>query len=1373
MSPPYTILSRFEEIVDQFPDAPAIETDAVCLTYRQLRTASELLASNLIEAGVGPGCFVPLLTNRSAEFIVGILGVLRCGAAYAPIDRDSPARRQEAMLRPLNATCGLVNSKYRLPEGYRAIDPESTLERALSDPGSTAQPPQPPADPEAPAYVMYTSGSTGEPKGVVVPHRAVVRLVIDADFAEMRPGMRWAVASAIAFDASTLEIWAPLLNGGTCVIQESAYPPMNELADYFVDRNIDCAWLTAALFNAMVDQHCKSLRGLSQLLTGGERESIKHLREFSRQCPSVRLIHGYGPTENTTFSLCHTIDARTLEQDRVPIGRAIRGSTERIVKPGSVDEPVDEGELLVGGDGLALGYLGRDDLTRERFVTDCHSTRWYKTGDHVQRLPDGTVLFLGRLDQQVKIRGHRIEPEEVERAIASCVGIQQAAVLVYDIEGGERQLVGFYSPAGAISDTVVRDALSSRLPRSMVPNVLIGLSELPRSATGKIDRNTLRQYFVHRTEVSLPDAKPAMAIEARLLELVRRRLPTTASLEMDSNFCQLGGHSLLAMKLSADLFDSLGARVSPAEILTLPDLRSVADRIRTRSGNQPLAERSPPDADPSVGQIRRLATVENERDPTGRSMLVHQAWIVRPAIESHRLKQIWNTIIESHSALRTKVRLDSTGFTLSHADPRSETWFIDEGRLEHFDDATNSIPNEVIERIGVPIPAHSMPVRLHHWQLPGKRSLAIATFLHSAVDEWAVGLLHDEFCDHLNGHAPAPKHQYEYFTRCEQDWLDHEEAARVATLVLSLPPDRHPLPEARSRTILIKEFSASASNAIAEQIDAVSKRTHTSPVAVALAFYGQALEESFGPPGRFVLTPISKRVRPELRDVVGCCLDMRLIDTSQHRESRFQTVHQQIRRAQTESVLPIEKVVELVRAKDPSAASHLTRFGFTYRLMDRADVECDGHTLSPVDIPQLAARFAIALHVERRNDTARVWLEASRDAVSESELKRFAATLERVIGTGEATTLLPGSKSPGALYPTEPWVSSDSHASHLNAQTIEVLRSLWQSELGSAPQPDDDFLAHGGSSLKAMKLGAAIHDRTGLKLHVGEFLIKPTFANLTRWVRGDPERPYSHFRLPERKSGTTLLGFPGSSGRAIDLHSFWTHYSRKADDVNEMVGFDLISMAENLNTRSTTARVVDSFVGRATDLAVEQIEGRSVELIGYSLGGLIALGVAAELKERGICVDRTILLDAYPPPFLCRSPELILAKLNARVRNGEIWRTAASKISAKFQGTKRNSIETQSSPTDQQRRGLWRHIHHALQKWDVPVVSTPVCLVQSIPSTRSIKPIRHSTTNGLSPYCSQPMRVTRVDVDHLAMLTEGAQAVAELAASLRMSGPDT
>lgn len=1367
MALPHTILSRFWDIARQFPDAVAIEGATTRLTYRQLDSASRLLESDLTRAGVGPGCFVPILAARSPGYIASVLAILRCGAAYAPIDPESPVSRREAMLRPLNASCGVARGALALPAGYRTIDPSEAIERVIAGEMPSHAPPRPEHDPEAPAYVMYTSGSTGEPKGVVVPHRAVVRLVVDADFAEMKPGMRWAVMSAIAFDASTLEIWAPLLNGGTCVIQDTPFPALDALATFFTDRSIDCAWLTATLFNAIVDRDCRSLRGLQQLLTGGERESVSHMREFTRHCPNTRLIHGYGPTENTTFSLCHTVRESDLTTGRIPIGTPIRGTIAKITPPGDFEtSDAPDGELLVGGDGLALGYLGKDALTRERFVTDGRGTRWYRTGDLVSRLPDGSVLYKGRIDRQVKIRGHRVEPEEVENALFDCPGVRQAAVIVMGSESADRHLVGFYSPSETISDSSVRDFLSTRLPPNMVPSLIVGLSELPRGSTGKIDRDALRDRMASDARSRSETAEPADATEAQLLGLVRSRVPRADSIGMRSNFYRIGGHSLLAMRLAADIQDSFGARVSPLEILTLPDLRAISNRIEQQRDEPSPNEPSVDAAGLRIGHVRQLLTVENERDPTGRSMLVHQAWIVRPGIDSDRLERVWRAIVDRHTALRTKLQIGTMGLTASQADPSVEKWFFDEGPLDHAESVLrSSIPDEVINRIGAPLPTGSMPVRLHHWKLPEDRSLVVAVFLHSAIDEWSLDILQNELCQLLDGRDPGSIHQYALFTEYEDRWIDRDRASMMASRVLDAPRDQRTLPEVRSRSMLISEFPATTSAAITQRLDEISARTGTGEAAVALRFFGASLRERFGSPGRFVLTPVSKRVRPELQNVVGCCLDMQLIDTAPADQLNFQSIHQQIRDAQTETVLPIEEVVELVRDQCPAAAADVTRFGFTYRLIDRSEVKCSEHTLSPLAIPQLAARFAIALHIERRDGHDRVWLEASRDSVSESQLARFASDLEQAIRSGAHKPSIASDTTPTAEPQIEAEQGDQTTAHQLQPRTVEVLRSLWEQEVGRPPDPSVDFLAQGGSSLKAMRLAAAIHDRTGMKLHVGEFLIKPTFANLTNWTRNDPERPYSQFRVCGRSPGTTVLGFPGSSGRAIDLHAFWTHYSREVEHVDRMIGFDLVSMAGELSVASTVSEIADSLMSRATSIALEQNPDRPIELIGYSLGGLIALGVANELTTRGVDVRQTTLIDAYPPPFLCRSPELILAKINAQLRNGLLWNTVRAKLRLPKRGSLTDPDANRRAADHQQTRPLWQHIHRALRDWQVPVVSTPVCLVQSAPLTRSIRPLRYRTTNGLAPFCSQPIRVTRVDVGHLEMLTSGSRAVAEAAAS--------
>ena len=1349
-----TILSRFDAVVRAHADRIGVEGNACSLTYRQLDRTSRAIAAALSRAGVRPGDFVPMLMGRSPAFITGVLGILRLGAAYAPIDPESPAPRQRPMLEPLHAKACLVDDGVEAPEGLVVIRAAEFLDRAITEAAepSTLEGMAAP-DPESPAYAMYTSGSTGEPKGVVVPHRAVVRLVVDADYAEFGPELRWGLLSAVAFDASTLEVWGALLNGGCCVVQEAAYPSLDELARFLKQRRVDCVWLTAALFNTMVDQHADSMRTLRQLLTGGERESIRHIRRFKEYCPGVRIIHGYGPTENTTFSLCCTITEADLQDDRVPIGRSIRGSVERIVEPGCFDtsDEREQGELLVGGDGLALGYLGREDLTKDKFVFDSDGARWYRTGDLVRRLTDGSVLFLGRLDRQVKIRGHRIEPDEVEAALSACPGVRQAAVLVRGDSGVDRHMVGVFVPENGATEAAVRACLEAKLPRPMIPGRLVSVREMPRGSTDKVDRKALDEQLDGIQPIgAAADTSGLTAIEASLADLIGSRLNYQGPIGPKTGFASIGGHSLAAMRLCADIHSAFGVSPTPIDILRLQSVSRIASRVEElrRTPTETSPHQKACDAEDGVGDIRQRVLLESERDPTGRAMLVHQAWVVRPGMDTDRLQAAWTRLLERHEALRT-------GFVFEHDDvrgvwhdPGSGAWFCEEGSLPT-DSASieGNLPRIVIETIARRIEASAMPVRVHAWRLTDGASLIVVAYHHAAVDEWSIELIEAELAELLEDREPDRSPGYGAFVALERRWLDEQAADDLAERIAQTAPPPGPLPDSGPQQGI--EFAIDASGDIGREIDARAASEGVSPAALILGVFGRALQSRYGDPGRWVMTPISKRVRPELQRLVGCCLDMRIIDASQEAAS----LQAQIRSAQGESVLPIERVIRRIRELNPLAVGHATRFGFTYRVIEDAELRAGGRTFKPIVVPQLAARFGVALHVERRSSGTRLWLEASSSSVDREDLEAIARGVIEAI-RGESTVV----RRPNAAIasePTQPETSTPTERPKpLQAHhTAHVLAELWTELFGSALDPDRDFYASGGSSLRAMQLGAMVHDRTGLKLHVGEFLREPTFEGLLRWVREDPERPYALFKRREPSDGNgAMLAIPGSSGRAVDLHAFWSAYSEHEPSVERMIGCDLVTIANELPPDADAETIRSAFIDRAVQAAIDEAEGCTLRIMGYSLGGVVAFGVASGLLERGAAIREIVLLDAYAPAYLVRSRQTIAAKINARVRKG--LRQAPAK--------KQRTPETCEKAAESNRE-LWKRIHHAFASWTPPRLNVPAVLVKSATARQHLLPILHAKSNGLKPYLRGPFRTVSVEVDHLKMLTTGAAVAAKAA----------
>ncbi|HVR98612.1 MAG TPA: amino acid adenylation domain-containing protein [Thermoanaerobaculia bacterium] len=473
------------------PEAPALLADGLCLTYRELEQRANRLAHHLIAMGVRPDMPVGVALERSADLTLTLLAVLKAGGAYLPLDPSYPDERLVQMLGDADPPLVVTRTAHlgRLGGLGRArlvaVDGDG---EAIAARGSAS-----PAVPMAPAnlaYILYTSGSTGRPKGVAIPHRGVVRLVRDADFARRGPREVFLQLAPIAFDASTLEIWGALANGSCLAVMPAGSPSLPELEAALQRFGVTTLWLTAGLFHQVVDERPSALRGVRRLLTGGDVVSPPHARRLLETFPGHTLIDAYGPTENTTFTCCHWMRELADVGSPVPIGRPAPGNRVYVLdgtfRPVPIGVP---GELCAGGGGLARGYTNLPALTAERFVPDPWSglpgERLYRTGDRVRFLADGRVEFLGRLDHQVKVRGFRLEPEEIETVLATHPAVRQAAVVAVADPHGDKRLVAYVVPEGDGEPVPALKAwLGERLPAWMVPALWVALPEMPLTAYG-------------------------------------------------------------------------------------------------------------------------------------------------------------------------------------------------------------------------------------------------------------------------------------------------------------------------------------------------------------------------------------------------------------------------------------------------------------------------------------------------------------------------------------------------------------------------------------------------------------------------------------------------------------------------------------------------------------------------------------------------------------------------------------------------------------------------------------------------------------------------------------------------------------------------
>jgi amino acid adenylation domain-containing protein len=584
-----SVAGVFEARVRDHPDEPALVWDGGGMTYGELNQKANQLAHRLVTVGAGAGTRVAVAIDRSPDAVVALLATLKAGSSYVALDPGTPGERFQVLLddaQPVAicaTACGLVGFPstaapvVTVDDAALAAEPDCNLEQTI--------------DAEDVAYVAYTSGTSGVPKGVLVPHRAVLRLVRGTDYVRFA-GETFLLLAPLGFDASTFEVWGPLLNGARLAIAPPAPLGPEDIGDIIDRFGVTTLWMTAGLFHKVVDHAPTTLRPLHQVLAGGDVLSpdrvAKALRELT---PGAVLVNGYGPTEGTTFTCCHRMSPGEPVEDTVPIGRPIRNTRVYIVDNHGEPVPVGvPGELVIGGDGVALGYHNQPELTRERFVADRFGANGmkalYRSGDRARWRRDGTIEFLGRLDRQVKIRGFRVEPESVERALLQHPCVREAVVVTDGTEAGERRLVAYMTTeSGSLAGSDVRRFLRERMPVYEIPSAIVLLNAMPLNRNGKVDLDALPDP-ASADVGGMSSVEPNDALERRLLRIWRRVLETESISPLD-DFFDLGGHSLMAVNLFALIEEETGLRLPLSMIFEAPTVRQLAEVLRSNGWATP------------------------------------------------------------------------------------------------------------------------------------------------------------------------------------------------------------------------------------------------------------------------------------------------------------------------------------------------------------------------------------------------------------------------------------------------------------------------------------------------------------------------------------------------------------------------------------------------------------------------------------------------------------------------------------------------------------------------------------------------------------------------------------------------------------------
>jgi len=732
--PHLSIGELFKQQAQKTPLKPALNQ----LTYQQLDEQSDKLAAYLQqEYQVQHEEPVAILMDRSEQTLIAILGILKAGAAYMPIETDYPSSRKEFLLKDAGIKTLITQMDYMMDlpwfEGkVLAIDVQADLIDAAD------REYKPVAGPHSLAYIMYTSGSTGTPKGVLVEHRSVVRLVKENTFYTFTGDETILTTGALSFDATTFEFWGTLLNGGHLIIC-----PKDELLDpeqIIKAQNVDTIWLTAGWFHQLIDTQIEIFSTLKTVLAGGDKLSTNHINLLLDKYPHLRIINGYGPTENTTFSLTYSI---TEKIKQVLVGKPISNSTayilDKYLQPVPIGMP---GEICTGGDGLARAYLNNPELTAQKFITTDYG-RLYRTGDLGRWLPDGNIEFMGRKDNQIKIRGFRIEPGEIEAALMEYRDITAAVIHIYQSE-----LVAYYIGEVEIDD--LKAFLSDRLPSYMLPSHFVPLHVFPLNANGKVDK---KQLPPPTATTSGSEYVPPRNETEQKLAAIWQEILDRGRISVTDNFFDIGGHSLRATRLASQIFKVFEVKIDLRTLFTLMTLEEQAAFIANgRKQSFTAIPPAPVQKDYLVSSSQRRLWILSQFKESNIAYNMPGIKILEGDLNIEALNFAFSMLIKRHEILRTVFRQDENGeprqyilpaenaalFRVGYADFR--------GRTDELDDHIRNDFRQVFDLSRGPL------LRACLYQETDDRWTFTYVMHHIISDGWSMGILIKELLYFYNAH---------------------------------------------------------------------------------------------------------------------------------------------------------------------------------------------------------------------------------------------------------------------------------------------------------------------------------------------------------------------------------------------------------------------------------------------------------------------------------------------------------------------------------------------------------------------------------------------------------------------------------------------
>jgi amino acid adenylation domain-containing protein len=1012
-------------------NAPALIFQDQTLTFDQINSRANQLAHHLLDSGISSEATIGVMLERGPESLVALLAVFKAGGCYLPLDPVYPPERLAFMLADAQASLLITKTPVhaRLPESAARIicvDDGQIAQQRTENPAVTVLPQQL-------AYIIYTSGSTGKPKGVAIEHRQLSHTLHAAqEMVQLTPMDCLPCIASFSFDISLLELLAAPLAGGRCLL----VPTEKALDAAIMKRVLAEATVLHAVPGVMrryvsfARDHRGSAPHLRQLLVGGEAVAPDLIAEMEEVFSSAAVRVLYGPTEATIICAGYEVNRGEGVRGQM-VGRPLRNVVLRVLDERGQLVPLGvEGEIYVGGAGVARGYLQGAALTAERFVADEYSTsagaRIYRTGDKGRYLFDGSIEFRGRTDEQVKVRGFRIEPREIESALAEHEGVKEAIVMAFEEREGEKRLAAYIVAAqeSRPNTSELRSYLKGRLPEYMVPTAFVYLDALPLTSHGKIDRRALPAPDAERPALAEAFFAPRSGVEEMLASIWSEVLGGVR-VGVNDNFFELGGHSLLATQVMSRVREAFGIEIALRSLFEQPTVGELAETIeeglKAEVGmSPPPIERAPRDDDvmPLSFAQQRLWFID-QLEPGNPVYNTPRAVRLRGKLNIAALERALTTLVRRHEALRTT-------FRDLHGEPvqvigKPEPFTVSVEDLSGLPEATRDEETRrlILEEVLRPFDLSTGPLvrarLLRLAKLPGDEHVLLLSLHHIVSDGWSMGVLIREVAALYEAHAVGAESplkelnlQYGDYAVWQRQWLQGEVLEQQlaywrrqlagAPPVLELPADR---PRPQVQTFRGAALPFKLSKELAEALRALSRREGVTLYMTLLAGLQTLLARNTGQEDISTGTPIANRRRGELENLIGFFVNTLVLRTDLSGNPTFHELVQRVKEtalgAYAHQDAPFEMLVEVLQPERSMSYTPLFQVLFVLQNAPQEKLELPGLTVELLDIDSGTAKFDLMLSLEESEEGLEGVCEYSTDLFDEGTIRRLLGHFETLL----------------------------------------------------------------------------------------------------------------------------------------------------------------------------------------------------------------------------------------------------------------------------------------------------------------------------------------------------------------------------------------